>query len=270
MRSLGRLRIPLVVLAVVLSVSVVTSAGSLSFTADRQTGLNVTDDPTGILGLEQADSLEAGAQERLVTVENGFGADATVTISLTAGTDEQAYLVYDGTEADSVTITGLAPGDTADVDVCTPKRADSVSYTFSADAGGVSSESTTPRTVQTSGQVSQPCTSGGGGSGGNDTTPPSPSIGEVTKTEQNNGKYRVDVSWSATDNVGLKGGVDEVRLLDENGNQVARKKIKPRGTEDSGRVELQTKSKTDPSGYTVVLEITDSAGNSETVTDTVP
>ncbi|MFC7227189.1 hypothetical protein N0B31_07220 [Salinirubellus salinus] len=87
MRSLGRLRIPLVILAVVLSVSVVSSAGSLSFTADRQAGLDVVDDADGIVSLDKTGEIRKGSNDALLTeVTNPTGNSVELEVRI-SGTD---------------------------------------------------------------------------------------------------------------------------------------------------------------------------------------
>lgn len=164
-RSLGRLRIPLVILAVVLSVSVVSSAGSLSFAADRQTGLDVAADSSGTVTLDQAASVQAGERDELVDVTNRLGAEADLVISLSAATDGKVELVYNNQSAGRAVRLDLPSGETATISVAAPQGTQEVGYKFEAETiDGTTQRSTSPRVVEVQ-NGDGPCDNPGNGRG---------------------------------------------------------------------------------------------------------
>jgi hypothetical protein len=94
--GLGRLRLPLAVLAVVLVVSVLPSSQALVFTTDRASTLPVTDDTNGVVALDKATTVQAGTTERLVTVEDAFGGSATGFVELVGESKNVANLSNGG------------------------------------------------------------------------------------------------------------------------------------------------------------------------------
>ncbi|MFB6120131.1 MAG: FG-GAP repeat domain-containing protein [Halobacteriaceae archaeon] len=136
----------LALLVLVLSLWHVVPAASFDAVAlDRDTESDVVADEGGVLGLNRSDGVTLGTTERLVTVTNGLTADASVTVSLDSATTDFGDLILGGTRGDTVTF-DLAAGDSQHVDfdaVCDESYADeSVTFTVTADTGGVRGEAT--------------------------------------------------------------------------------------------------------------------------------
>jgi hypothetical protein len=103
-----------------------------------------------------------------------------------------------------------------------------------------------------------------------DTTLPSPSIDSaVASSSQGNsqGNSEVTVNWSATDNIELSGGTNEIRLVRSNGNTVDSEPISPSGTSDSGSVTFTGINSNNVAE--AVIFVTDGAGNSNTDSQSV-
>lgn len=115
-RTRRRIRTRVVIALIVLaSIMVAPAASYTNSSLDRTASNDVVDDPTGAVGLNVAESVNANSIEPLVEVTNNFGFDLAVTVALQNPDDGDLYL--DGTNVgDQHTFTVMA-GDFRTIDI---------------------------------------------------------------------------------------------------------------------------------------------------------
>lgn len=122
-RHRSRRVLPVVVLlaAVLLTGATVLPAASYS-TSDvsRGAAVGVVDDPAASLSLDTAANVSVGTVDRLVVITNGFDSTATVSITLTSMSPENASLVVGGASVGDSYSTDLSTGSSLTVDVDVP------------------------------------------------------------------------------------------------------------------------------------------------------
>jgi cytoskeletal protein CcmA (bactofilin family) len=94
-------------------------ASSQAFSAlsgDRGADVTVVDDPVAYLGLDAADSLEAGQRTELATVTNHLRTAATITVTLLSGNGEMFASGDVAPGTDQVTVS-LDPGESVSIDL---------------------------------------------------------------------------------------------------------------------------------------------------------
>ncbi|MFB6137604.1 MAG: hypothetical protein ABEJ42_04605 [Halobacteriaceae archaeon] len=149
-RSRGRRDTPTLVLAAAVCLLALAGAwdgGAGAFTvgnADRGTSVDVASDPNATLALDLAADVHVNATERLVTVTNNLGRDATVTVRLRDDTAHRGDLVLDGTNVGNSTSFALGVGANQRVDLAVPDDSSLANTTMyvavSASASGLSTE----------------------------------------------------------------------------------------------------------------------------------
>ncbi|WP_248896983.1 hypothetical protein [Haloplanus halobius] len=92
------------------------AAGFTSMSADRQPSLEVTEDSNSVMALDTATSVASGTTSTLTNTTNNFGQTMQVTVSLREASQDDADLVVNGVQGDSVTFE-QQPGTTETVDV---------------------------------------------------------------------------------------------------------------------------------------------------------
>lgn len=128
-RSTSAVRLLLAVAILVSVVAAVTALSTTAFTSvsvSRSSTAAVTDDTTGLLGLDVAGRVSAGSSDRLVTVTNRLDSTLDLTVSL----DESSASLSNARGT-------LAPGEslTTTVTVDCNSPLDSLSFTVDASAG---------------------------------------------------------------------------------------------------------------------------------------
>lgn len=110
------------VTALVVVGAVLSGIPAASFTSadlTRGSSATVVDDPTGVLSLDVAASVQKNNRERLVDVTNNLGKTVSVTVTLQDGSQGDLYIGSgDTTGSDSVTF-NLADGATQTIEVQT-------------------------------------------------------------------------------------------------------------------------------------------------------
>lgn len=120
-RSRRVLRVAVLLAVVLLIGATVLPAASYS-TSDvsRGAAVGVVDDPAASLSLDTAENVSVGTVNRLVVITNGFDSMATVSITLTNASPENASLVVGGASVGDSYSTDLTTGASLTVDVDVP------------------------------------------------------------------------------------------------------------------------------------------------------